>query len=213
MTRHTIVVNGKGMTRAGMLLSEKGVLSKGTLSQGAGKEIGGWSVKDYQPPRQGERHLPLANYAGPGTQIYRRLGENVQPTTVSDAGARIHDSEYYSIGRQLALGRITKAQAEMLARKSDLKLIAATKKAPSGPVETPMALAVRTGIQAKNRLEDAGLMSRSKYITGSNPVKATDPELPAPFNSTGGKKPRAPRKKKVDLLKGLKKRIQKEARV
>lgn len=191
MPRGTIVLNGRGMTRASLLNFEKGV-----------KMTGGYSVRDWVPNRRNaqgqlELHVPFANWAGPRTHVERRLREGVKPTTVTDAAAKIHDLDYLQIGNLLRRGAITRDEAIRRVRESDKKLIKASYAAPSGPIEQLHAKAARSGMIIKKAAEDLGVMNPTKFVTGGNV------DLPAQFQDKS--KPRKP--KKQDLLKGLKKRV------
>lgn len=217
MTRHTIVLNGRGMTRSQYCKVETVPVNPehkpnaqnvvgGYIAQSAQYAKGGYSVKNWVPPMKNplELHAPLANFIGPRTHVRERLMRNIQPTTSADAGARIHDSAFYNIGKAYSQGRITKEQAVQKVRAADNKLIAAAKKAPLGPVETAHKLAVVAGITGKKALENVGLMQGTKFIQMSGDA----PDLPAPYDKEGlGKRKRKPKKK--DLLRGLEKRFKK----
>lgn len=201
--RSTLILNGRGMTRAQMYARETVPVSSDQLKGGAKGDL--YSVKDYVPPMKNPRelHAPLANFIGPQTHVRERLMRNIKPTTVPDAGARVHDSEFYNIGRKLARGEITKAQAVAKVRASDNKLIATAKRAPKGPLETAHKLAVVAGITGKKALEDVGLMQGTRFLT----MTGDEPDLPEPYNSMGGKRKKKAKPKKKNLLKGLEKRI------
>lgn len=196
MPRGTIVLNGRGMTRASLLNFEKGV-----------KMTGGYSIRDWVPNRRNaqgklEAHLIFGNYIGPYTHVERRIREGVKPTTVTDAAAKIHDLDYLQIGNLLRRGAITRDEAIRRIRESDKKLIKATYAAPSGPIEQLHAKAARSGMIAKRALEDLKLMNPTKFVSGGNV------DLPAQFQDKS--KPRKPRKQ--DLLVGLKKRVKKQVK-
>ena len=155
---------------------------------------GGYSVRDWVPPRAGELHLPLGNYIGPGTDIRRRIREGVKPTTNTDAAARVHDIEYHNIGARLATGRISRAVAAKQVKASDNKLMKAALKSKLSlnPVENAHSTAAIAGILGKKGLQAVGAMDQLKFV-------GNDQE-----EIEGGKK-----KKKKDPLSGLRKRFKK----
>lgn len=70
----------------------------------------------YVPPYdRKEKHLPGMNYAGPGTNVFRRTRNNVQPMNALDAACLQHDLDTEVRGPQRAR---TKAQV----RASDKRL-------------------------------------------------------------------------------------------
>ena len=150
---------------------------------------GGYSVRDWVPPRAGELHLPLGNYIGPGTDIR----EGVKPTTNTDAAARVHDIEYHNIGARLATGRISRAVAAKQVKASDNKLMKAALKSKLSlnPVENAHSTAAIAGILGKKGLQAVGAMDQLKFV-------GNDKE-----EIEGGKK------KKKDPLSWLRKRFNK----
>jgi len=46
----------------------------------------------YVPPYDSqEKHYPGFNYCGPGTNVWRRMKNNVQPMDALDAACKVHD--------------------------------------------------------------------------------------------------------------------------
>jgi hypothetical protein len=78
----------------------------------------------YVPPYDAlERHLPGYNFAGPGTNVERRLREGVEPMNELDAACLVHDLETESRGPFRARGnprRIMQADAELKRRAEEI---------------------------------------------------------------------------------------------
>lgn len=71
----------------------------------------------YVPPYDSkEKHLPGYNYCGPGTNVFRRQREGVQPVNVLDHACMIHDIELEERGPQ------TVGSSKKALRASDKKL-------------------------------------------------------------------------------------------
>jgi hypothetical protein len=139
-----------------------------------------------------ELHLPFANYAGPRTDIVRRIREGVKPTTAVDAAAMKHDIQYHNIGVKLAKGQISRQQAVNQIKTSDNQLMktALYNKLSLNPVNAMQSTAVLAGIGGKKILQGVGAMDELKFV---NPK---DGEI-----LEGG------RRRKPNLVKGLKKRF------
>ena len=171
---------------------------------------GGFTVLDWKLPTRDpqtgilEKHLPFANYIGPGTRIKWRLAQGIKPTTITDAAAKQHDIDYTNIGVKVKKGLIGPAQARQMVRASDAKLIAAANRVGStyGPIERMHAKATRTGIGLKNIAEDLGALSEMKFI---DPSHAEDEEI----QGSGKRKKKA--KKKDDRVKKLRKIFKKSS--
>jgi len=81
----------------------------------------------YVPPYDAkELHLPGMNFAGPGTDVFRRLREKVQPMNALDKAALAHDLDTETRGPRRAK---TKAQV----RASDKRLERAAIKIARSP--------------------------------------------------------------------------------
>lgn len=162
---------------------------------------GGFSIRDYVPPRSGpygrELHAPLANFEGPRTDIKRRLKEGVKPTTHTDSASRLHDIAYFNIGQQLKKGTITKPIAYQKVRAADNALMksAAYNKLSINPVEHLHSNAALAGMVGKRVLQDVGAMPELAFI-GNNDADTTE--------ISGGR-----RRKKTDKVKGLRARFKK----
>lgn len=74
----------------------------------------------YVPPYdRKERHLPGHNYAGPGTNVTRRLRNKVQPMNALDAACLQHDLDVETRGPQRAkTKRAIRASDKRLERKA-----------------------------------------------------------------------------------------------
>lgn len=132
--------------------------------------LGGYSVRDYVPPRKGpyglEMHVPMANYEGPRTDIRRRLAERVRPTTYTDAAAQRHDIAYYNTSQQIKRGALTKAQAYKNIKAADNALMksALYNKLSLNPVEHLHANAALAGMAGKRALQSMGAMPELAFI-------------------------------------------------
>lgn len=72
----------------------------------------------YVPPYDSkEQHLPFMNYAGPGTDVARRMRNNVQPMDALDKACKSHDMVTEKRGPYLSNGEASKLRA------ADRKLI------------------------------------------------------------------------------------------
>jgi hypothetical protein len=72
----------------------------------------------YVPPYDTkEKHLPLMNYAGPGTNVHRRIRNNVEPMDSLDKACLKHDMVTESRGPYTSNGESSKLRA------ADRKLI------------------------------------------------------------------------------------------
>jgi len=166
---------------------------------------GGYSIRDWVPPRQGpfglELHMPPpfpSNFMGPRTDIKRRLAEKVKPLTHTDAAARQHDISYFNINQQLKGKSISKAQAWQKVKVADNALMrsAAYNKIAINPVEHAHANIALAGIAGKRLGQAVGLIPELAFVETSEPY---DGEL------SGGRK----KKKKKDPVGGLRKRFKK----
>lgn len=121
----------------------------------------------------GEKHIPLitrdflkvptqvqiANYAGPGTNLKRRLEEGFKPLTQGDKSAQAHDIRY------------TLAKTPKDVRDADNKLIEATKKIDRGQIkdnETKYhnkanTFAIRNAMRLKKFGEDVGVIDKNTF--------------------------------------------------
>jgi hypothetical protein len=176
---------------------------------------GGYSIFNWKPPTKDpetgkwEKHVPLANYEGPGTRVRWRLANKIPPTTQTDAGAMRHDIDYANIGTKLKKGQITRQQAIQQVRQSDARLVKTGLRnlASPWPVEKIHAAAAASGIIGKQALQQAGLLDELKFI---DPESAKEDEI----EIVGQGKIRRKRKpKKVDRLKELRKRFKKNLKM
>lgn len=176
---------------------------------------GGYSVFNWKPPTKDpetgtwEKHLPLANYEGPGTRVRWRIGNKIPPTTNTDAGAMRHDIDYANIGTRLKRGQINRQQAVQQIRQSDARLIKTGLRnlASFNPVEKMHAAAAASGIIGKQALQTTGLMDELKFI---DPEKAGDDEIQIVGQ---GKIKKKKKPKKIDRLKDLRKRFLKSMKI
>ena len=164
---------------------------------------GGYSIRDYVPPRINqngvlEMHAPLANFEGPRTDIRRRVREGVKPTTHTDAAARIHDIQYNNIGYKLGHGKMNRQQAYNAIKAADTKLLksAAFNKLSINPVEHLHANLGIAGMIGKKALQSTGLMDELRFVG-----------RPEEEISGAGRRNRATKPRKRNLVKGLQKRF------
>jgi len=136
------------------------------------------SVRNYVRPRINretgnyEKHLPLASWIGPQSDVVRRLDEGVKPTTKVDRGAMRHDIDYYNIRSGLRKKAIAIPRAKQLARQSDNRLINTAKSnlISFNPVNSAHAAATLAGMKTKTIAEDIGKLDRLKFV-GAGRVK------------------------------------------
>lgn len=189
----------------------------------ANKELAGagdpeaepYSIRKYVPPRWNsqagklEMHLPLNNYAGPGTDVHRRwVQESMYGTNPVDNAARHHDIEYSNLGTMRARGLISQTQLEKGVANSDAGLLKVARNHWYGinPLTVASAHAVNAGITLKRGAQWSGLLNKAAFTT-SDPKRALmdvdrpkdTPALPANYLQGGRKPP-----KKVDRLERLK---------
>lgn len=109
----------------------------------------------YVPPYdQEEKHYPGFNYCGPGTNVWRRLKNKVQPMDALDAACKTHDLATEPRGPYTSQGKGPELRAaDRKLRNSALKLSMPwskyPKKAQATAVVAAMELLLQTG--ARNR--------------------------------------------------------------
>ena len=182
---------------------------------GAGNE----SIFNYMPNRINretgslELNIPMANYAGPKTDVKRRwIDEKRYGTTKTDDSARLHDIQYNNLGILKAQNRINDQQLIKGIKNSDAQLLSAAKSnlLSIRPFNAAHAVATYTGIKSKNLLQDINIVPWSAFTTSNKNrplLSETSPEtvvqLPIGYMGTGAiKKP-----KKIDRLKKLRKHL------
>ena len=135
-----------------------------SISSSTSKKFQGGS--QYFPPEKGEYHLPGANYAGPGTQVRKRVSMGIEGTTNSDKAAKVHDVQYTDLRDKVRNNEISKEDAEKEARASDNLLLYAVRKnlISLDPLEVFHSNAINAGISSKKMLEDVGLLNKLKYL-------------------------------------------------
>jgi len=139
------------------------------------------TARDSYP---GERHailqlpngLPgVANYVGPQTQVLKRLRRDDPGRTPTDMVAKRHDIDF-----TLAQSAPDKKTQLDLTRSADERMINSLKKIQNGAHGGDRILNVQPalkGIQAKIKLEDAGLMSKSKFAGDLKTFSDSDKRL------------------------------------
>ena len=134
-------------------------------------QYGTTNIENYVPPRinqetgKKENHIPLGNYAGPGTDIQRRLREGVRATTATDKAAQKHDIHFFNIRELLQDGDIDDKEAMKLVREADNVLIReAAKNISINPLNAAHSAAVTVGIKLKRWAEDKKFIDRLKFL-------------------------------------------------
>lgn len=161
------------MTRHKTLYDPRSYFSKFKSKWGGVKlnlpSISETKISNYSAPREGEKHAPLANYCGPGTQIGRRINENIQPTTATDSACQLHDIQYFNIGDAIKNKEITEEEARDLVRQADNQLLQAADKAEflKNPLNKLHSYLVKLGIKGKKWAEDKGFLNRLQYTGGT----------------------------------------------
>jgi hypothetical protein len=75
--------------------------------------------KYVRPYDRQEKHLPGMNYAGPGTNVFRRIRNKVQPMNELDAACLQHDLDVETRGpRRAKTKRAVRASDKRLERKA-----------------------------------------------------------------------------------------------
>ena len=100
-------------------------------------------VRYVKPYDAQEKHFPGMNYAGPGTDVARRLRENVKPVDVLDRACLVHDIATEPRGPYTSKGE------PRLLRAADRKLLRKTRRLIASGY-TPMwkALTVASAMEA-----------------------------------------------------------------
>ena len=131
------------------------------------------SYKNWIPPRINresgrlEMHVPLGNYIGPGSDVIRRLAENVKPTTRADRAAQRHDIDYYNIRSGLRKTTLTHNQAREQVRQADNLLMKESRKGLTNitnPLNQMHSAAALSGIKAKTIGEDVGVVDPLLFV-------------------------------------------------
>jgi hypothetical protein len=112
------------------------------------------------------------NYAGPGTQVERRLAQNIQPIDGIDAAAKIHDIDYtLNFQKRMKRGeKVSKQEVQM----ADKKFVDSVKQNKAdNPV---LATIIPPVFKAKEVAENAGALSHTAFFdpsTGSGVMSDT----------------------------------------
>lgn len=100
------------------------------------------TVRYQKPYDSREKHFPGMNYCGPGTNVWRRLREGVEPVDALDAAALQHDLDVEPRGPYKSGGK------RNLLRASDRRLMnAANKLLKEGYQPAWKAVAVAEGMK------------------------------------------------------------------
>jgi hypothetical protein len=132
-------------------------------------------IKNLTYLEEGEHHLPLANFAGPGTHIKKRVKRGDLGTTKSDEIARIHDITYDRLVDEHKEGRLSDEEFIKLIREADNIMIESLGLIEPKKTELLEILhkhLAKKGIEAKRLLEDYGILSAERF---AQPGKGKDP--------------------------------------
>lgn len=164
-----------------------------------------------------EKHVPGANYEGPGTWVANRwVKRGLRGTTATDEAARRHDIEYSNLGALKARNLITQQQLEKGIQNSDARLLRTAKSNLIGlnPLSAMHAQIAYAGIYAKKGLQNMNWISKSAFTQVSPKTPYIDEdkpsftsELPRDYLQGGSKKRKkyVLKGKKYDRLKDLRK--------
>lgn len=131
------------------------------------------SYRNWVPPRINresgklEMHVPLGSYIGPGSDVVRRLAENVKPTTRTDRAAQRHDIDYYNIRSGMRKSRISSQQAREKVRQADNLLMAESRRGITNianPLNMAHSAAALSGIKAKTIGEDINVIDPLLFV-------------------------------------------------
>lgn len=112
---------------------------------------------------RGATLLTGTHYVGPFNRLDPEYLISHPPTDNVDRSALAHDFDYSRIATARDTGKISANEAKNMIRESDKRFIANTKKYYN---ENPWASTLgRLGIQAKNKLEDWGILDPNKFVS------------------------------------------------
>ena len=132
--------------------------------------------------RDGKIYQHSYNWAGPGTQVERRLSQNIQPIDGIDAAAKDHDLTYtLDFQRRMKQGQTVSKQEVQLADKRFVESVKKNKK------DNPLfATAIPPVFKAKEIAENVGVLSHTAFF---------DPKTTGSGVATKTRKPKANKKK------------------
>lgn len=112
---------------------------------------------------RGATLLTGTHYVGPFNRLDPEYLISHPPTDNVDRSALAHDFDYSRIATARDSGKISANEARNMIRESDNRFIANTQKHYN---ENPWAATLgRLGIQAKNKLEDWGILNPNKFVS------------------------------------------------
>ena len=132
--------------------------------------------------RDGKIYQHSYNWAGPGTQVERRLSQNIQPIDGIDAAAKDHDITYtLDFQRRMKQGQEVSKQEVQLADKRFVESVKRNRK------DNPLfAAAIPPIFKAKEISENVGLLKHTAFF---------DPKTTGSGVATKTRKPKANKKK------------------
>ena len=167
-----------------------------------------------------EKHVPFANYEGPGTWVANRwVKRGLRGTTATDEAARKHDIEYSNLGALKARNLITQQQLEKGIQISDARLLRTAKSnlLNINPLAAAHAQIAFAGIYAKKGLQNLNWLNKSAFtsVAPQTPYIEEDTprflsELPRDYLQGGKSKKRG---KKYDRLAVLRSTLKHHSRL
>lgn len=132
--------------------------------------------KGTKPLQKGEKHFLCSNYMGPGTRAKERIKAGHIGINSADRAAMEHDLAFDRIANLDAKGKLSKKQIKNMTRSADKQFVRRirqdTKAGKNKKIlDKISAFAGATGITAKMKLEDLGLLNHGAFSTHSKKKK------------------------------------------
>ena len=119
-----------------------------------------------------ERHLPSANYAGPGTAYAARKARGDVGTTDVDRAAMSHDHAYETMRAKVKKGEIDQKDADRILKQADINLMnAADASKRRSPLEALHSRLVSAAMRAKIAADTA--RGKVSYAGGESNMAGT----------------------------------------
>lgn len=124
-----------------------------------------------RPLLDGEYHVGLANFEGPGTRIDLPEVREAKPVNWEDAAAKKHDLAYYNAAEQRRRGQITAEEAARRVHRADDDFIQELDEIrSSGRATEPYNSLGRAGIETKGRIDQilSSIRGRPSTVYGGS---------------------------------------------
>ena len=124
--------------------------------------------KKAPPGGSTEYHVPFMNFAGPNTNLAKRLKRGDKPVNMPDRASMKHDIAYGEIEKRLTGKSISKEEAMKQVRSADLQMLAYMRlnSYDSGSYFEKSAYAITRGsILSKLALENIGVIDPLKFVS------------------------------------------------